>query len=683
MRKVLLLLLILGAAVCSAQEALIKSPNGLIEVNVGTEGGKAYYTVTRNGVTVLERSQLGLVTNYGDFTDGLTLEKWNTGNQPLDYEMTRTKASEVNMDANVLLASFVNAKKQPMVVEFKVSNRDVAFHYLLLPYDNEGRPRSAVILSEASSFSFPDGTTTFLSPQSKPMVGWERTKPSYEEEYRADRPMTERSAYGEGFVFPALFKVHTPPGQLTHCLHNNPDVIINMSTTWVLISETGVNGSYVGSHLSDIAPSPFGEGGGRGSYSIAFPQAGENNGNGTTTAGVPIPCTTPWRTITIGTLADMVETTVSYDLVEPLYEPSQEYKPGRYTWSWLIWQDESINYADQVQFIDLAAEMGFEYCLVDNWWDQRIGRDKIEELSRYAQSKGVSLMLWYNSNGYENDAPQTPRQCMSTPLARDKEMAWLKSIGVKGIKVDFFGGDKQPTMQLYEDILYDANRYGLQVIFHGCTLPRGWERMYPNFVASEAVLASENVFFNEGAAIRQPFDLTLHPFCRNATATMDWGGIILNRYMSRDNASRHTRKTTDIFELASGIIMQTSIQCVAIQPNNLPSSLGGETEMGLPQFELDFLRQLPTTWDETRFIDGYPGKYVVLARRHGNDWYIAGLNAESAAKKLTLQLPMLAGQTVSYYTDDRQGNPRLTTLKVDKRGTAKVEIQPNGGIILK
>lgn len=207
--------------------------------------------------------------------------------------------------------------------------------------------------------------------------------------------------------------------------------------------------------------------------------------------------------------------------------------------------------------------------------------------------------------------------------------------------------------------------------------------MYPNFVASEAVLASENVFFNEGAAIRQPFDLTLHPFCRNATATMDWGGIILNRYMSRDNASRHTRKTTDIFELASGIIMQTSIQCVAIQPNNLPSSLGGETEGGLPQFELDFLRQLPTTWDETRFIDGYPGKYVVLARRHGNDWYIAGLNAESAAKKLTLQLPMLAGQTVSYYTDDRQGNPRLTTLKVDKRGTAKVEIQPNGGIILK
>ena len=666
MKRILLPLLLLVAMMCSAQEAEVKSPNGQLVVNVGTEEGKAYYTVSLGGQTIIERSQLGFVTNYGDFANGLTLEKSNTGKQQLNYEMTRTKTSKVEGEVSILLASFVNAKQQPMVVEFKVTNRDVAFRYYLLPFDNEGRPKSAVVQSEASSFRFPEGTTTFLSPQSGPMVGWERTKPSYEEEYRADRPMTERSAQGQGYVFPALFKVPTPPGPLTNCLHNNPDAIINMPSTWVLLSETGVNGSYVGSHLSDYDATT--------GYTIAFPQAGENNGNGTATAGVPIPDTTPWRTMTIGTLADIVETTVSYDLVAPLYEPSQEYKPGRYTWSWLLWQDESINYDDQVQFIDLAAAMGFEYCLVDNWWDQRIGRDKVEELSRYAQSKGVSLMLWYNSNGYENDAPQTPRQCMNNPIVRDKEMAWLKRIGVKGIKVDFFGGDKQPTMQLYEDILFDANRYGLQVIFHGCTLPRGWERMYPNFVASEAVLASENLFFGEGATFREGFDLTLHPFCRNATATMDWGGIIMNRYMSRDNASRHTRKTTDIFEMASGITMQTSIQCVAMQPNNLNE---------LPQFELDFLRQLPTTWDETRFIDGYPGKYVVLARRHGNDWYVAGLNAESAVKKLTLQLPMLAGQTVSYYRDNKKGEPQLTTLKIDKKGTAKIEMQSNGGMIIK
>jgi hypothetical protein len=386
----------------------------------------------------------------------------------------------------------------------------------------------------------------------------------------------------------------------------------------------------------------------------------------------------------VGTsLKPIVETTIQYDVVEPLYPLNPQLSTpssyGRYTWSWLIWQDNSINYDDQVKFIDLASAMGFEFCLVDNWWDQNIGRERMAELSKYAQEKGVSLMLWYNSNGFENDAPQTPRDCLYTSMARDREMAWLQSIGVKGIKVDFFGGDKQETMKLYEDILYDANRYGIQCIFHGCTLPRGWERMYPNYVASEAVLASENVYFNEGAAIRQPFDLTLHPFCRNATGTMDWGGVIMNKYMSKDNKSRHTRKTTDVFEIASAFTNQTAIQCVAMQPNNLDE---------LPQVELDFLKRLPTTWDETRLVDGYPGRYVVLARRHADQWYVAGLNALKEPLVLTIDLPEFqAGTTVSQVVDvpAKKGGAAsvaLQSLKVDKKGKAKVTIQPNGGIVI-
>ena len=284
-------------------------------------------------------------------------------------------------------------------------------------------------------------------------------------------------------------------------------------------------------------------------------------------------------------------------------------------------------------------------------------------------------MLWYNSNGHENDAPQTPRNCLDNSIARDREMAWLKSIGVKGIKVDFFGGDKQETMKLYEDILFDANRYGIQCIFHGCTLPRGWERMYPNYVASEAVLASENVYFNEGAAIRQPFDLTLHPYCRNAVGTMDWGGVIMNKYLSKDNKSRHTRKTTDAFEIASAYIMQTAIQCVAMQPNNLQE---------LPQHELSLLRDIPTTWDETRFIDGYPGRYVVLARRHGDKWYVAGLNAQKGT--LTLSLDLSAYGLTNQFTDqaDKKGrviDTAITPLKL-KKGKATITLQPNGGFLM-
>ena len=649
MRTLFLSILLTSSVLAWAGDVSVSSPNNKLQVTISDAGGRLHYSATLDGQQMLMPSALGLKTSIGDFTRDMSIKNYEIRTKRYDYQMRGTKASAASYQANCLLMDIQTKDGMKMSITFQVSDNDIAFRYEL-PRQNVGRKemKRARIMSELSSFNFPDGTTTFISPQIGPESGWEQTKPSYEEGYSADAPMDKASQYGHGYIFPALF--HLPAG-------------------WALISETGVGSNYCGSHLSDYQS-------GTG-YTVANPDPGENNGFGSDFAAIPLPGQTPWRTITLGTtLKPIVETTISYDVVEPLYAPSTDYKPGRYTWSWLIWQDKSINYDDQVRFIDLAAAMGFEYCLVDNWWDTQIGRDRIPELSRYAQSKGVYLLLWYNSNGYANDAPQGPRDCMNTAIAREREMKWMQSIGIKGIKVDFFGGDKQETMRLYEDILSDANRYGLQVVFHGCTIPRGWEKMYPNYVASEAVLASENVYFNEGAAIKEPFDLTLHPFCRNATASMDWGGIIMNKYLSKDNKSRHTRKTTDIFEMASGLIMQTSVQCVAMQPNNLQE---------LPQFEMDFLKTLPTTWDETRYIDGYPGKYVVLARRHGNDWYVAGLSAEKQSLTLTFDLPMFTpGQTLQYYVDDKKtGEPSLTTLKVDKKGKAKVILQPNGGLILK
>ena len=655
MRKKLFIMLLLTSMSAMAQKIFLGSPNSRLDVEIEVKGGVATYAVYYDGFQVMEPSQLGFVADFGDFSKGLAFKE-NIVLDTLNLVPSKItdivfKPEKVSLCTYLYTVPFKNAKGQEMTVEFRVWNNNVAFRYEI-PRPGEN-PKCGVISREVSSFNFPKNTCTFLCPQIGPMTGWERTKPSYEEDYEADAPMAKKSRFSQGYTFPCLFRVP----------------VNDVDNAWVLVSEVGVDGSYVGSHLSDYAPET--------GYTIAFPQAGENNGNGSAYAGIPLPYTTPWRTITLGaSLKPIVENRVSQVLLKNKYQPQQtsSYKPGRYTWSWLVWQDASINYDDQVQFIDLASKMNFEYCLVDNWWDQRIGRDKIEELSKYAQSKGVSLMLWYNSNGYENDAPQTPRDCMSTAIARDKEMAWLKKIGVKGIKVDFFGGDKQPTMQLYEDILYDANRYGLGVIFHGCTLPRGWEQMYPNYVASEAVLASENVFFSEGHARSEAFELCLHPFIRNAVGPMDWGGTIMNKYLSRDNKSRHKRYTTDIFEMAAAITIKTPIQCIAMQPNNLDE---------LPQFELDFLKAVPTTWDNTRFLSGYPGKYVVLARQHDGDWYVAGLNAEPQPKTLTLTMKEWAGKTVDYYVDDPKKGPQLRQLKFNKDGQAKVTIQPMGGIILK
>lgn len=651
--KSLLLTIALSCAAASrlvAGTADVTSPDGRLVVTVGDEEGRAFYSVDYNGKTMVERSALGLKANIGDFSAGLRQTGKSERRIDESYTMRSTKASEVHCVANQLDVDFENGRKQKMTVTFRVSDNDVAFRYT---FPQTGETACMVVTEESTAFLLPSQTTTFICPQSDPMVGWKRTKPSYEEEYKADAPMTDKSKYGRGYTFPCLFRVG--------------------DDGWVLLSETGTNGNYAACHLSDYDESK--------GYQIAFPMPEEANGYGSASAGMTLPGFTPWRTITVGeTLRPIVETTVSYDVVEQQYEPSEQYKAGRYTWSWLIWQDRSVNYDDQVKFIDLASAMGYEYTLVDGYWDTQIGRERVEQLSRYAQSKGVSLLLWYNSNGFANDAPQGPKNCMSTSVARKREMAWMSSIGVKGIKVDFFGSDKQHTMQLYEDILSDANDYGLQVIFHGCTLPRGWERMYPNFISSEAVLASENVYFSDHHAEREAFELTMHPFCRNAVASMDWGGTIMNRYMSKDNKSRHQRRTSDVFEMASAIVNQSSVQCIAIQPNNLAE---------LPQFELDFLKAVPTTWDETRLIDGYPTKFVVVARRHGTDWYVAGLNATDKPMKLELDLPMFAGKTVGYYNDKATvkgqtvPDSQLRQLKVGKNGKAKIVMQPNGGLILK
>ncbi len=656
-------ILLLNALAAQAGNYTVKSPDGKLAVNVSCEGGKASYTVDYEGKQMLSPSALGLVANYGDFSQKLTMGALKGGEvKHLSYRMSRIKKSHIQKDAVEATIGFLNEKKDSMTLHLHVSDNDIAYKYEMIR-PKKDNPKSVIIYNEVSGFNFPEKTTTFLCPQITPMTGWERTKPSYEEEYTPDAQMNVKSQYGVGYTFPCLFKVG--------------------NDGWVLVSETGVSSAYPGSRLSDYEP-------GRG-YTIAFPQKGENNGIGSEYAGIPLPGETPWRTITVGSsLAPIVETTIPYDVVEPLYEASQQYKPSRYTWSWLIWQDNSINYDDQVKMVDVAAAQGYEAILVDNWWDKQIGRKRIEELSKYAKSKKVSLMLWYNSNGFENDAPQTPRQIMNNAIARKKEMAWMKKIGVVGIKVDFFGGDKQETMKLYEDILSDANDYGLEVIFHGCTMPRGWERMYPNYVSSEAALASENVYFMDYHAKKEAFEMTMHPFSRNAVASFDWGGVMMNKYLSRDNKSRHQRYTSDIFEMATAITNQSSVNCICLYPNNLQD---------VPQWELDWLKNVPTDWEDTKFIAGYPTKYAVVARKAGNlngsgaalsagKWFVGGLNATDKPLALTLDLPMFAGKTVTYLIDQpkKKGEKFFTsvkkTLKVGKNGKAKVVIQPNGGIII-
>lgn len=644
MKFFIVMAMLLGSSVASAENKQVTSPDGKLVVTVSDTDGRPSYSVSYDNVLFLQPSPLGMVANIGDFSSGMSLEK-NVSTNKIDetYELASIKKSKVHYVANEAVFSFTQQGKTIYDVIFRISNNDVAFKYKMYP---QGETLSCVVEQEATGFVFPDGTTTFLCPQSKPMGGFARTSPSYETSYTAD-DAAGKNGWGEGYTFPCLFR--------------------NGDNGWVLVSETGVNGGYCASRL-------LGHKG--GTYTIGFPQEGEANGNGTASPGIALPGETPWRTITVGkTLAPIVETTVPFDVVKPLYPAKGEYTYGRGSWSWIIGMDGSTNYKEQLRYIDFSAAMGYQSVLVDALWDKQIGRDKMEELAKYGKDKGVALYLWYNSNGYWNDAPQTPRGIMNNAIARRKEMKWMQSIGIRGIKVDFFGGDKQMTMQLYEDILSDANEYGLLVIFHGCTLPRGWERMYPNFASSEAVLASENLHFSQGSCDHEAFNATLHPFIRNTVGSMDFGGSALNKYYNADNAPRGSRRvTSDVYALATAVLFQSPVQHFALAPNNLTDA---------PSWAIDFMKEVPTTWDEVRFIDGYPGKYVILARRHGDKWYIAGVNAQKETLKLKVNLPMFSnGEKVRLFSDDKALQGGVKQIEIGKKQELQLAIPCNGGVLI-
>ena len=353
----LALLLLLNACSVAAQDVTVSGPDQRLQVafDCQTDGGLAY-SVVYDGKTMLANSPLGLETNMGSFVKGLKLERHEIHSIDTVYEQSRIKASRIHYQANELTCHLTNAEGRQMAVTFRVSNNDVALRYSLPRQHGTGSVR---IMSEATGFHFPEQTTTFLCPQSDAMIGWKRTKPSYEEEYKVDAPMSDRSQYGHGYTFPCLFRVG--------------------DEGWVLVSETGVDSRYCASHLSDAE---------NGLYRIAFPMPEENNGNGTVEPAFALPGSTPWRTITVGeSLKPIVETTVSWDLVETRYTTKQDYRMGRSTWSWILWQDDSSNFDDQVKYVDLAAALGYEYVLVDSWWDNNMGYQKMEKLVEKAREK--------------------------------------------------------------------------------------------------------------------------------------------------------------------------------------------------------------------------------------------------------------------------------------------------------
>lgn len=620
--------------------AAVKSPDGKLEADFTlTADGAPRYTVSNAGQLVLRESRLGLVRDDADFSQGLTLLGTSQTDPVVDrYEMLTSKRRLNDYRANRQVYHLATKDGKKIDVIFQVSNDGVAFRY----YFPETSAEIRTLTADASSFHFLIDTKAWLQAMQAAKSGWKETNPAYEEFYQKEIPVGTPSPLKQGWIYPALFRT---------------------GDTWLLVSEGTLARTACATHLGDASPD--------GDYGIGFPDARETMHGEPVNPASTLPWLTPWRFIAVGSLKTIAESTLGTDLADKpaVTLPAGVVRPGKAAWSWPLLGDSSANYDTSKQFIDYAADMGWGYCLIDAWWDKQIGYDKMKELADYAQTKHVGILLWYNSNGNWNGAHQTPKNKLLTHEARVQEFSRLKAMGIKGLKVDFFGGDGRPVIAFYHDLLEDSAPFGLLMNFHGTTLPRGLQRAYPHLMTAEAIKGEEYITMNQKFADQEPTHAAMLPFTRNVFDPMDFTPVALDRINNKIK-----RRTTSAFELALSVVFTSGIQHYAEIPSGMAK---------MPAYVKDFMKQVPSVWDDTKFIDGYPGKFVVIARKGDGRWFIAGINGEPVAKTVTLDLRELPAATSGrLITDGESGSftGETVTLTPDRKLT--VTFKPNGGFVL-
>ncbi|HBO73197.1 MAG TPA: alpha-glucosidase, partial [Marinilabiliales bacterium] len=345
------------------QVAQLQSPDKSITLNITlTDSGKVQYFIQKSGIDIIQPSALGVMMQGHDFTQNLKMELVSKPELIIDsYQTKNAKKSNILYQANELVVSFSNEEEKKVDVIFRLSNDGLAFRYSFPWIEN-----NETILHESTSFAFDKEARAWLQPMSEAKTGWNQCHPSYEEHYLQDVPVGTASPLKSGWVYPALFKTND---------------------TWVLITEAALDGTYCGTRLVNDSASSV--------YSIGFADAREVFTGGGYLPENNKPWLTPWRIITIGSLATIAESTLGTDLAPKAINMDSTFiQPGKASWSWINSKDDMVVYDEQIKYIDFAAEMNWQYCLVDANWDTQIGYDKIAELATYAKQKNVGLLLW-------------------------------------------------------------------------------------------------------------------------------------------------------------------------------------------------------------------------------------------------------------------------------------------------
>ncbi len=613
---------------------IISSPGDKITVTVLIDSSRIFYKAAYSGkdsVDVIGRSRLGIVRKDQSFAENLKFISATTDKTvEEDFDMLTGKRSHCKQRFSERELTFENENGKHLTVVFRICDTGVAFRYLFPEKDTS----RYVITDEITEFNIPGDGKAWMQPYEKPNEWGPAYEMAYVNGVKAGTPSRDEG----GWSFPALFQAD-----------NN----------WMLITEANIDGSFYGAHLKQNAPN--------GIYTIALPQQDEALGLYDVSPVGSLPWATPWRVIMSGkSLGAIVESTLVQELSAPSRVKDVSWiKPGRSSWSWWSDHTSSRDYKKMTPFIDFASEMGWEYSLIDaNWNVMKNG--EITQLVSYAKSKNVGLFLWYNSGGPHTKVTEEPRDIISDPEKRKAEFKKLHDWGVRGVKVDFFNSDKPDIMQYYQDILKDAADNQLMVLFHGCTLPRGWDRTYPNLMSMEGVRGAEQYWdtvFAENAQTHH----TILACTRNVVGSMDYTPVTFTN-------SEVPHLTTYAHELALAVLFESGVTHFADRVSGYKS---------LPAEGREFLKRVPTTWDEIKFVQGYPGKEMVIARRKGDNWFVAGVNGEKSPRQLSIDLSFITGDfTAILIQDGKTAKDFNIQEKVDYKKPIDVNLLPRGGFLL-
>ena len=598
------------------------------------QDGSIHYQVSRDGQAIIKESQLGLELLNADFANHLSLKKSSSVKVINDdYEMMVGKKRKIHYQANEQTYRLENATGQILEVIFRVSNDGVAFRYRVPNTEK----KLLTFKNEFTSFAFDTSAKAWMQPIAVAKTGWSNVNPSYEEHYLMDIPVGTPSPMPSGWAFPALFKT---------------------GDTWVAISESNVTRNFHASRLQADSTN--------GIYKIGLPMPEEVFTGGGLLAQTTEDLLSPWRIMAIGNLPTLMESTLATDVADPAIPFDKKLiQPGHSAWSWAILKDDFTTFDVQKKFIDYAADMHWDYVLIDADWDKKIGYEKLKELVDYAATKNIGVNVWYNSSGDWNTTAYSPKSMLLTHDQRVKEFTRLRDIGVKGLKIDFFGGDGQSMIAYYIDILKDAADFGFLVNFHGATLPRGWQRTYPNLMTMEAIMGFEFTTFSQKDEDLVPSHAAMAPFARNLFDPMDFTPMVFGDI---PNIKRVTRNG---FELAESVLFISGIQHFAEIPEGMAT---------VPDYVKAFLQELPRSWDDVKFVDGLPGKYVVIARKSGDTWYVAGINAEDTDKHLTLDLSFI-GNKKGLLISDGETEREFTQGDITVGAVVTVTLKAKGGFV--